>query len=79
MGNVISGDMIIRLCGHSFSLKAIADIYIFDNVFYVLGVNGEVSEISLGNDDFDGESFKSSMHLINSYILESKKINSCLE
>lgn len=51
----------------------------FDNIFYVLGVNGEVSEISLGSDDFDDESFKSSMHLIHSYILESKKVNLCLE
>jgi len=79
MDNVISGDMIVRICGRSFSLKAIADIYVFDNIFYVLGVNGEVSEISLGSDDFDDDSFKSSMHLIHSYILESKKVNLCLE
>ena len=79
MDNVISGDMIVRLCGHSFSLKAIAYIYIFDNIFYVLGFNGEISEIALSEGDFIDESFKSSMHLINSYILESKKINSCLE
>ena len=61
MDNVISGDMIVRICGRSFSLKAIADIYVFDNIFYVLGVNGEVSEISLGSDDFDDESFKLSL------------------
>lgn len=29
MDNVISGDMIVRICGRSFSLKAIADIYVF--------------------------------------------------
>lgn len=79
MDNVISGDMIVRICGRSFSLKAIADIYVFDNIFYVLGFNGEISEIALSEGDFIDESFKSSMHLIHSYILESKKINSCLE
>ena len=45
--NLIDGNKVVLIKDRAFTLKAISDIYIFDNILYVHGYSGDVSKINL--------------------------------
>ena len=46
--NLIDGNSVVIIKDRAFTLKAILDIYIFDNILYVHCYNGDVSKIDVG-------------------------------
>lgn len=45
--NLIDGNRVVIIEGRAFTLKAILDIYVFDNILYVHCYNGDISKINL--------------------------------
>lgn len=45
--NLIDGNRVVIIKDRAFTLKAILDIYVFDNILYVHCYNGDVSKINL--------------------------------
>lgn len=45
--NLIDGNRIVIIKDRAFTLKAILDIYVFDNILYVHCYNGDISKINL--------------------------------
>jgi hypothetical protein len=45
--NLIDGNRVVIVKDRAFTLKAISDIYVFDNILYVHCYNGDVSKIVL--------------------------------
>lgn len=46
-GNLIDGNKIVIVKDRAFTLKAISDIYIFDDMLYVHCFNGDIAKIKL--------------------------------
>lgn len=47
MNNLIDGNKVVVIKDRGFTLKAISDIYIFDDILYVHGFNGDIAKIKL--------------------------------
>lgn len=45
--NLIDGNKVVVIKNRGFTLKAISDIYIFDNMLYVHCYNGDIAKIKL--------------------------------
>lgn len=45
--NLIDGNKVVVIKDRGFTLKAISDIYIFDNMLYVHCYNGDIAKIKL--------------------------------
>lgn len=45
--NLIDGNKVVVIKDRGFTLKAISDIYIFDDILYVHGFNGDIAKIKL--------------------------------
>lgn len=46
-GNLIDGNKVVVIKDRAFTLKAISDIYVFDNMLYVHCFNGDIAKIKL--------------------------------
>lgn len=46
-GNLIDGNKVVVIKDRGFTLKTISDIYIFDDMLYVHGFNGDIAKIKL--------------------------------
>ena len=45
--NLIDGNKVVVIKDRGFTLKSISDIYIFDDILYVHGFNGDIAKIKL--------------------------------
>lgn len=68
---------VLNVCGHVFSLNAISDMYIFNNVLCVKGINGESSKILIRDGVCGDDVIAKTENLVTIYQKAIQEINSC--
>lgn len=74
--NLIDGNKIVVIKDRVFTLKAISEIYVFDNILYVHCFNGDIAKIKLDKIS-DFKVFKDVIDEVSAYNLSLTRLVAC--